>query len=112
MQPLPWRLLASASQRSGHSYHSCGYGGAEGDEWKRFDWSKLTTVAQFCPAAPWGMICAAHEHGVRVVNWMVGTDRIETCAGLDVLNATAVDEYVTTTVNDTMNLGMDGILFV
>jgi hypothetical protein len=97
------------------AYHSCGYGGAVGDEWKRYDWSKLTTVAPFCPWGRegnyWGLVCAAHEHGVRVINWYRGTDKIETCAGLDVLNETAVDEYVKITVNDTSEMGQDGLLF-
>jgi hypothetical protein len=72
------------------AYHTCGeggYDGAKGDEWKRYDWSKLTTVAQLCDQIQWELVCAAHEHGVRVVNWMQATDQINTCRGLDVLNA-------------------------
>ena len=111
----------------------CGYGGAVGDEWKRFDWSKLTSVAPFCKAEmrllfcscavaavanlrsisgpwgregnSWGLVCAAHEHGVRVVNWYKETDEIETCKGLDVLNSTAVDAWVQETVNQTLTMG-------
>jgi hypothetical protein len=96
------------------AYHACGYGGAQGDEWKRFDWSKLTTVAQFCNRDEPGLICAAHEHGVRVVNWLDTVDRIAagkaTCA-VNVTNSSSVGKYIADVLNETQSKGYDGILF-
>ena len=66
------------------AYHTCGYDGSNGSEWWSYDWSKLTTVAEFCgrqDATFYGLVCAAHSHGVQVINWMDTTADINQCPG-------------------------------
>ena len=124
-------------------YHTCGYDGANGSEWRQYDWSKLTVVAEFCgrqDASFWGLLCAAHTHGVQVINWMDETSNINQCPGavtpttttptthptapphlpgtttaqgftVNGTNQTKIQEWINGTVNVTMALGYDGLLF-
>ena len=63
-------------------YHTCGYDGANGSEWRQYDWSKLTVVAEFCgrqDASFWGLLCAAHTHGAQTPGGREKEDAEETC---------------------------------
>ena len=68
-QPPPRREVVAYLARTGAF-------GTTGDEWRNFDWDKITSVALF---DPWGrdknvtshqeMLCTAHSKGVRILNW-------------------------------------------
>ena len=112
-------LYASQVRPHAHEvtvYHTCG---GDGAAWTNWNWSKVTSVAQFCSSQDgffWGLMCQAHSSGVRVLNWNFGTDAIDACfdanttTGLDVQNSTAVAIYTNNTVNLTQSMGFDGLL--
>ena len=53
------------------AYHTSAYGG-NGSEWRLWDWDKITTVVTYThldSGTSQGLLCAAHEHGVRVLDW-------------------------------------------
>ena len=78
-------LCSSLSPQPNHSreviaYHTGLYGGvmgATGDglEWRTYDFSKVTAVALFTKSDELGLqpdlLCAAHKHNTRVIDWGV-----------------------------------------
>ena len=103
------------------AYHACG---GDAGAWQHWDWSRITSVAQFCsthaggyPGNFFALMCAAHEHGVRVLSWQDGPSAIDACynattgVGVDVTNESAVRAFATAAVNQTQAWGYDGMIF-
>jgi hypothetical protein len=74
-----------------------------GDDWRYFDWSRITTVITLGPT-PQLLVCTAHKHGVRVVKGSV--------FDVDSSNKTARREWVAKELQDVVSRGADGINLV
>ena len=57
-----------------------------GSEYPGWDWSKITAVSPFTPYND-TLFCTAHEHGVKMLGWMLGEHRRSLANGFAVVPA-------------------------
>ena len=102
-QPPPRREVVA--------FHSSPIYGADGTEPEYYDWSKITSVALFTWADYHGLLCKAHQHGARVLDWAHVTEPISKAAANGTLmrNRTMIAEWVRESVSFVASNGLDGV---
>jgi hypothetical protein len=96
--------LCDPIQRTGaekvFAFHVDGSPNGSLADWKKFDWSQITTLCLYGTLSP-ELLCHAHAHGARITLGDGGT-------GKDFTDA-AVDAWVNRTVQHVQSLFVDGI---
>ena len=102
--PCSNATLCQPIQRVGpeqiYAFHVDGSANGSLEDWKLFDWSRITTLCLYGTLSP-ELLCHAHAHGVRITLGNGGT-------GYDFSDA-AVDAWVNHTVHQVQTMFVDGI---
>ena len=102
--PCSNATLCQPIQRVGaeqiYAFHVDGSTNGSLDDWKRFDWSRITTLCLYGTLSP-ELLCHAHAHNVRITLGDGGT-------GYD-FTEPAVDAWVNRTVRRVQTMFVDGI---
>ena len=92
--------------------------GANGSEWKVFDFGKITAIGMYDGKAPYHygeLQCVAHQHQVRILDWNVASDAFGKLGfgrrdPAFLSNATAVAIYAEYMASYVSTAGIDGII--
>ena len=92
--------------------------GANGSEWRVFDWDKTTAVGMYGGAAPYNygqMQCVAHTHKAKILEWNIASDAFSTLGfgrrdPAFLTNATAIGIYAEYMANYVYTAGIDGVV--
>jgi hypothetical protein len=92
--------------------------GANGSEWRAFDWTKTTAIGMYDGKAAYNygdLQCVAHAHGARILDWNVASDTFGALGfgrrdPAFLGNATAVAIYADFMANYVSSAGIDGIV--
>jgi hypothetical protein len=91
--------------------------GANGSEWRVFDWNKTNTVAMYGGAEPYNygqLQCVAHKHKAKIIEWNFPSSAFNHFGfgrrdPAFLLNATAIGLYADYVADYVYTAGIDGI---